>query len=43
MQNIEKNYERAESEETKKTKKIISNLKKEFVRGHSFMASAKIV
>ena len=37
-----KNYERAESEETKESKKkIIFNSNKEFVRGHSFMTSAK--
>ena len=39
--NNQKDHERAESEETKKNKKIISNSKKEFVKVHSFMTSAK--
>ena len=38
---MKKNYERAESEETKKDKKNHIENKQEFVRGHSFMTSAK--
>ena len=42
FKNNKKNYEKAESKETKKNKnKIIFNSKKEFVRVHSFMTSAK--
>ena len=37
----QKNYERAESEETKKDKKKVFIIKKEFVRVHSFMTSAE--
>ena len=41
MQKNKKKYGIAESEETRKNKKIIFNSKIEFLRGHSFMASAK--
>ena len=41
MQNNEKNYERAKSEETEKQKKSYSIAKKILVRGHSFMKSTK--
>ena len=37
MQNIENNYEGADREERKKTKKIILKSKKELVKSHSFM------
>ena len=39
--NNQKNYEREESEETKKKYIYIFNSKKEFVRIHSFMRSTK--
>ena len=39
--NNKKNYERAESEEAKKNIKNNIQWQKEFVRVHSFMASAK--
>ena len=44
MQNNEKNYDRAESEETKKNKKNnIQKQKKNLVRDHLFMTSIKIL